>query len=200
MNRHLPQRAFTIIEFLVAVGIVAILAALAFPSLQRAMTSSQRIACASNMRQVGAAIQLFAGDHGGVLPYNFAGSIGPQKINDIYADSDIWRVAWFLAPYIDDKVWDCVDPLNRKNRLLPGSRGMVWTKSSEVLSSDWQAPKGKRLLEYPQPGSVSLFYCAYSPANGPGTPGHRPWPHRGIINQLFLDGHVDGSLKPTWPD
>jgi len=201
MKSPAKNKAFTLVEILVVVAILAVLCALSMVAIQRATVTSQRMVCSQNMAKVGQAIHLFAGENNGCLPYNYAGSVGPQYVDGQRSTADVWRLAEFLAPYVSDEVWDCPDPLNIRNRQLAASRGIVWTKSSDALSTDYRDPVAKRLPQYEQPGKVDLFYCAYSPVDGPGSPGRRPWPHKGAINRLYLDGHVDvGGYKPKWPD
>jgi len=58
-----PRAGFTLLELLVVVAIVALLLALLLPSLGGAREAARTGVCASNQRQLAAALLLYAGDH-----------------------------------------------------------------------------------------------------------------------------------------
>ena len=64
-NSRKRATAFTLLDVLVTISIIAILAALLLPVFARAMAAAKRISCVSQMRQVYLAISLYAEDLGG---------------------------------------------------------------------------------------------------------------------------------------
>jgi prepilin-type N-terminal cleavage/methylation domain-containing protein/prepilin-type processing-associated H-X9-DG protein len=63
-----PKRSeggFTLIELLVTIAIIAILAAMFLPALNKSKLSAQRAACENNLQQLGIATEIYLGDSGG---------------------------------------------------------------------------------------------------------------------------------------
>jgi len=59
---------FTLVELLVVIGVIALLISFLLPSLSRARADAQRTACASNLRQIGIAAQMYAQENNNCFP------------------------------------------------------------------------------------------------------------------------------------
>jgi len=70
INRHRPNRCtgFTLIELLVVIAVLSILVAILLPSLNMARNLGKRVVCASNLKQMGLAWQLYLDDNDHSFP------------------------------------------------------------------------------------------------------------------------------------
>ena len=62
------RKAFTLVELLVVIGIIAILISILLPSLNKARQSAQRAACLSNLRTIGQMLNIYAAENKQQIP------------------------------------------------------------------------------------------------------------------------------------
>ena len=89
------RKAFTLIELLVVIAIIAILAAILFPVFGRAKEAAKKTASLSQMRQLSAAVMMYAGDVDDYLPPASMRTINPSDTPTIWTQ--------IIDPYVKNK-------------------------------------------------------------------------------------------------
>jgi prepilin-type N-terminal cleavage/methylation domain-containing protein/prepilin-type processing-associated H-X9-DG protein len=111
------RQAFTLVELLVVLAIIGVLIGLLLPAVQKVRAAAARIQCGNNLRQLGLALQQFAGDRGWLPPGAVEGSLPQAGVRE-----DVLHGCWpFLLPYLEQPAlarayrWDVdfCDPANQ---------------------------------------------------------------------------------------
>ena len=70
------RRAFTLVELLTVIAIIALLAAILFPAFSRARENARRASCTSNLRQIGMGMIQYTADYDGYQPATQVNGVG----------------------------------------------------------------------------------------------------------------------------
>jgi len=196
------RRAFSLIEILCALGVLAALAVLLMPAVGRMRVGAQSTYCINNLRQIGVALMGYANDNNGrLIP---AASLGgsPQRFwfdaLDAYMAEKPENLdrdkphAWQLCP---------TKPVRPENRTVVGY-GWNHRYFGYTLSDTSYGPNA-RLIEVSRPAETIIIADSVDILEGetlPGTHEHRylyanqvaklAQRHSGRGNYLMLDGHV----------
>ncbi|HZH97957.1 MAG TPA: prepilin-type N-terminal cleavage/methylation domain-containing protein [Fimbriimonadaceae bacterium] len=124
------NRAFTLIELLVVIAIIAILAAILFPVFAQAKEAAKKTGCISNLKQVGLAWHMYAGDYDDVLMRDRV----PEGSKQIYWwgswDGSIFRAQeGLLYPYMKSQEIQRCASFSNKLRTNLGLTGLGYSVS-----------------------------------------------------------------------
>jgi prepilin-type N-terminal cleavage/methylation domain-containing protein/prepilin-type processing-associated H-X9-DG protein len=144
------RTGFTLIELLVVIAIIAIIAAILFPVFAQVREKGRQTACASNLKQLAAALAMYAQDNDETILAEFsAPPINGGTVNGVPYDRQ-------LVPYVkNDRVYACPsDGAPRKNTFLwDGSYQAVQTKRSYGIINNLRTQEGIDRGEQPDKNS-----------------------------------------------
>jgi prepilin-type N-terminal cleavage/methylation domain-containing protein len=194
-------RAFTLVELLVVISIIALLIAILLPSLKKSRDQAKRTVCAAHLRQLGTALWNYGTDHGGRLPY----VISPMT-DGTGVDLNGQPMAGFGDPAVGE---DEIDPFNRLE-VATATQPKGWPMSlpnvlmPEYLGSEdgvFACPAAR--LGWPRDGRP--FRMTYRPAAANQRDGTVPDPATlggmgGFIYEREHFGFLDGRIyRPPAP-
>jgi type II secretory pathway pseudopilin PulG len=94
------DRGFSMVDLLVSIAVIALLIGIITPTLAHVKDAADKVVCASNLRQVGLGLTMYADDHEGRYPEGLAtgdGTVDPQ-IAHTGEDPNAWNgLGWLVA-------------------------------------------------------------------------------------------------------
>jgi len=201
---------FTLIELLVVIAIIAILASILFPVFAKVREKARQISCASNVRQLGMAVQEYVDDYDEVLPGAMVGKNSTTFVGgwmyivnySATSASSFDPTRGSLYPYVKDtRVYMCPDDSYNANA---GDSYAINSCLTNFVGNGYA--NGNLLAVYDYPSTTILFgEEAFSGAATGSTDdgfllvnaNQASTRHTGGSNFDFLDGHVKYDPHPA---
>src|SRR5690242_5609134 len=108
--RFARYTAFTLVELLVVIGIIAVLIGILLPALSKARQSANSLKCMANLRSIGQALNIYATINKGVLPFGYWDGSNPLGSGAVDARRSDWRV---LTQNVLDKTGTTYNEIGR---------------------------------------------------------------------------------------
>lgn len=123
-------RAFTLVEMLAALAILAILLVLFFPSVSRIIAAGKTAQCVSNLRQMGSAISVYTAEHNGEFPPGYS---SPGIPGTTVGERDWYQFLWHSSPdkldnagVLPNPNYPANDPRKLTVYQCPANSGRIW--------------------------------------------------------------------------
>ena len=197
-----PRRAFTLVELLVVIGIIAVLVGLLMPSLAAARNQARSVSCKSNVRQIAMACQMYANEQKYWI--GFTNGIDRKVLlypylqqgvdNSDLNDRDVWFCAGNTLP--DQAASYGFNPvLNYRKfgliRKWPETVALADAGINDLrdpIKSTHMYPPSARPGQALPPGPPTNRLAPAAASIGRPNPRHA----RRLVNVGFVDGHVEG--------
>jgi prepilin-type processing-associated H-X9-DG protein len=167
------RMAFTLVELLVVIALLATVAALLLPAFGRAKESGRGAVCLSNLHQLGLALQLYAQDYHNHLPY--------MRDQSLTATNELPGPNVVLSNYVGNvRVLQC--PSDRQNLYETTGSSYSWNSLLNGQDADHLVALG---LSF-DPHQIPLMYDKdrFHKARGA----------KKEVNYLYADGHIKNLL------
>ena len=221
------EKAFTLVELLVVISIIAILMAILMPTLQSARAQGQSVACRAHLRNLGVALTIYIEDNDRWLP-----AAEPRDKTDETSEENWYMNQGFMAgmgvnPQFDETGKILGPPAGRSILTCPSHRHPNMTRDESPLFSPQERPYAlsytmngtlrlssrggslgsyRHASEFKKP-SETLILCdgnGYLSARAivfyEACPEHNfEYRHRGSLNLLMLDGHTEAKTEKDIP-
>jgi prepilin-type N-terminal cleavage/methylation domain-containing protein/prepilin-type processing-associated H-X9-DG protein len=155
-------RAFTLVELLVVIGIIAVLVGILLPALTAARRQAASLKCLANLRSIGQCYQLYAIDSKGWWP------LASWRPVEGYPNSG-WRRSsdgQFITAYW----YNFLQKYSSKTRIgLDSATGpnVALNQADLAKTLMWGCPAWDGRAKATDPGGVDLYYTGYSMQDNP---------------------------------
>lgn len=148
------SRAFTLIDVLVSIAVIALLIGILLPSLRMVHETSRRVVCASNLRQIGLGIHMYSTDNDAWLPYSsFASGNG-----DYWSTDPLYLRVDARSRGYDVMLWDGLGVMFEQSYLDDGQiyycPSHTGTHTFEAYAAQFAGEDGEILANFQYRGVV----------------------------------------------
>jgi prepilin-type N-terminal cleavage/methylation domain-containing protein/prepilin-type processing-associated H-X9-DG protein len=173
------KSAFTLVELLVVIGIIALLISILLPALNRARQSATKVKCAANLHDIGLALYTYAADNRGSLPQFYC-----DPINVAYYKATPTGTS---PPDVNTGFWMWDIEVGTRDALVKyGAPQSVWyCPSNDNITHD-----------IPQLWDFNVFLNGNLTRNNPVTPNTQPTTGYGVLGYFLL---ISRPEAPSYP-